>query len=253
MAAVSAPSPTVETRESVVFVLVGRWASDPDYDGPLRLPDGRAFIYEGHSLGFVFGTQNYVFTCAHTIEDREPLDVLVVQRASEGRLRPIDGLMWDRGVDVALLHTPLPFSVPPLAARRGHRVSLGEEAHFYTPMVRLRENGRVFGMSLCLRRSIISSIQDRSMEPATAGRLMEVVIDAIVPRGSSGSPLICSHGLLGGMVFGEEMRPETGWVVPAGLGWALPAGAVFEAGDFFAKHNDLQDLQKAISSSADDG
>lgn len=252
MATARAVSPAANTRESVVFVLVGRWDHDPDYDGPLRLPDGRAFVYEGHGLGFVFGTPNYVFTCAHVIEDREPLDVLVVQRASEGRLRAVDGLMWDSAVDVALLHTPSPFSVPPLPARRSHRVSLGEEAHFFTPMIRLLEDQRVFGMSLCLRRSMISSIQDRSTDPPPVPRRLQIVIDAIVPAGSSGSPLICSHGLLGGMVFAEQMRPETGYVVPTGLGWALPTGALFEAGDCFARREDLQDLQTALSSAEDE-
>ncbi len=241
-------SAAVEVRDSVVFVLVGRWEHSDDEDAPLRQPDGRAFRYEGHGLGFVFGTPNYAFTCAHVVADRGPQDIVVVQRTTEGRVRPVDGLMSDPGVDVALLHTPHAFAVAPVPARLAHRIHLGEDAYFWTPLINQSADGNVLGMSSCLRRAMVAAICDPfPTRPSTPGALA-IVIDALVPRGSSGSPLICSHGILAGMVFAEEMRPETSYEVPSGMGWALPRQALFDAAAFFAPRNGLADLEEALSS-----
>ena len=163
-------------------------------------------------------------------------------------MRPVDGIMSDPGVDVALLHTPHAFTVAPVPARLAHRIHLGEDAYFWTPLINQSEDRNVFGMSSCLRRAMVAAICDPSPTRPSAPGGPEIVIDALVPQGSSGSPLICSHGLLAGMVFAEEMRPETSYTVPSGMGWALPRQALFDAAAFFARRIGLVDLEEALSS-----
>ncbi len=160
--------------------------------------------------------------------------------------------MWKEGVDVALLHTPHAFTAPPVPARLAHRIHLGEDAYFWTPLINQSEDGNVFGMSSCMRRAMVAAICDRSPTRSVAPGELEIVIDALVPRGSSGSPLICSHGLLAGIVFAEEMRPETRYTVPSGMGWALPRQVLFDAAAFFAPRNGLTDLEEALASEAND-
>jgi len=51
----------------------------------------------------------------------------------------------------------------------------------------------------------------------------------MVPRGSSGSPLVRRDGRLCGMVSAEEMRPSVEIAIPTGIGRAIPVATILAA------------------------
>jgi S1-C subfamily serine protease len=60
-----------------------------------------------------------------------------------------------------------------------------------------------------------------------------MMIDAMVPAGSSGSPLLSADGTVVGMVYAEQMRPS--FEIPTGMGWAIPSRDIRAAVDAFRK------------------
>jgi len=234
--------PVLSARRSIVLILVGEWVEDPESECSIHRRNGRGFAEQGYALGFVLHDRKCIVTCAHVIEGREPDDVLIIERANPNAPSILKSTFRGADFDVALLYLVDPVEAPPIVVSDKRKVWVGEDVFFWSPLVQSSSSTRTRGLTLCLRKSIVSAVWDnRALDPGTS-EPRHVLIDAVVPEGSSGSPLVRRDGRLVGMVFAEQMRPSN-VLIPSGMGWALPGSIVADSTSKIAEQCRLEDSQ----------
>ncbi len=233
MAQPIAESAVKSTMQSLALVTVGRWVDARQGGVTLVSPDGtRGFLEEGHGIAFMLGDRRSFVTCAHVVKHRDQSEV-VVYPASRGEpaCRPCDvqTLIRGRNFDIAVLRLVEPVDDREPLKPSESNPHLGTELFFYSPVVSWRRDDKLRSVAYCLRRSLASGYEDMLRLVPDAIIPREMLIDAMVPRGSSGSPLVRRDGRLCGMVFAEEMRPSVEIAIPTGIGRAIPVATILAA------------------------
>jgi len=216
----------IQGMNSVVFITVGRWVDAEEGGCRFAREDGRGFIEEGYGLGFCFERPDIVVTCAHVVRHRDCCDVFLYAPGGVSRPQTVDRMWKTTNADLAVLLLQGESTLHPISARRDRKVRLGEETFFWSPLVLDGKDG-TRSIDPCLRRTMVSRIFNAQLLDSGTPVPHKLFLDASIPPGSSGSPLVFGDGLLAGIVNAEHMRPSSEVSIPSGIGVAIPVHAVF--------------------------
>jgi S1-C subfamily serine protease len=165
------------------------------------------------SLGTGFVVQSdYVLTNAHVIAGANTEGIRVATQ--DGRLLDAVPVLFDPGLDVALLHVgSLGLRALPFATTDPGRGSLGATIGF-------PDGGSLTVMAAAVAGSYAATGYDIYGKKQVSRLILE--LRAAIDRGDSGGPLILSDGTVGGVVFAEARTSQE-------VGYALSPTAVARA------------------------
>ena len=165
------------------------------------------------SLGTGFVVQSdYVLTNAHVVAGAGSKGIRVATQ--DGRLLDAVPVLFDPGLDVALLHvSSLGLRALPFATTDPGRGSVGATIGF-------PDGGSVTVLAAAVAESYVATGYDIYGEEQVSRLILE--LRAAIDRGDSGGPLILSNGTVGGVVFAEARTSQD-------VGYALSPTAVARA------------------------
>lgn len=169
------------------------------------------------SLGTGFVVQaDYVLTNAHVVAgaDRDGIRVAT----ASGRLFDAVPILFDPGLDVALLHVrSLGLRALPLAASDPGRGSVGATIGF-------PDGGPQTVLGAAVTGSYPATGYDIYGQVQVSRQILE--LRAAIEQGDSGGPLILSNGTVGGIVFAEaRTSPDVGYALsPTAVSRAIASG-----------------------------
>lgn len=166
---------------------------------------------QGNGSGSVLDKSGHVLTNYHVVEDaRQVMVTLYNEESYEATIVGADPVN-----DIAVIKIETPPEVL-------HPVTLGDSRHLRVGM-RVFALGNPFGLDRTMSVGIISSL-NRSLEVRRNWVIKSIIqIDAAINPGSSGGPLLDSHGHVIGMntaIATGESRQS------AGIGFAIPSSLI---------------------------
>ena len=165
---------------------------------------------EGSGSGSVIDQQGHILTNKHVIEGARQVAVTL----SDGKLYEARFVGADPLNDIAVIR----IEAPPEDL---HPVEIGDSRGLRVGM-RVFAIGNPFGLERTLTTGVISSL-DRTLEIRDNRTIKSIIqIDAAINPGSSGGPLLDSHGRLIGI--NTAIASKTGQ--SAGVGFAIPVSIV---------------------------
>jgi S1-C subfamily serine protease len=165
---------------------------------------------EGSGSGSIIDAAGHILTNNHVIEGaRQVMVTLADGQSYEGRVVGTDPIN-----DVAILRVEAPpNSLQPIVLGDSRRLRVG---------MRVFALGNPFGLERTLTTGIISSL-NRSLQIHENRTIKSIIqIDAAINPGSSGGPLLDTHGRLIGM--NTAIASKTGQ--SAGVGFAIPVSHI---------------------------
>ena len=170
-----------------------------------------AFESQGEGSGSIIDREGHVLTNFHVVEGANKVDVTLF----DGNTYKAQLVGGDPSSDVAILKIDAPpESLFPVTFGSSSNLLVGQ---------RVFAIGNPFGLERTLSTGIISSL-DRSLPGRRGPRPMKSIIqiDAAINPGSSGGPLLDSHGRMIGM--NTAIASKTGESV--GVGFAIPVNTI---------------------------
>lgn len=169
------------------------------------------------SLGTGFVVQSdYVLTNAHVVAGADSKGIRVATQ--DGRLLDAVPVLFDPGLDVALLHVSgLGLRALPFATTDPGRGSIGATIGY-------PDGGSVTVVAAAVAGSYAATGYDIYGEEQVSRQILE--LRAAIERGDSGGPLILSNGTVGGVVFAEaRTSPDVGYALsPTAVARAIASG-----------------------------
>ncbi len=169
------------------------------------------------SLGTGFVVQaDYVLTNAHVVAGADSDRIRVA--TTDGRLFDAVPVLYDPGLDVALLHVrSLGLRALPLATTDPGRGSVGATIGF-------PDGGPLTVLAAAVTGSYPATGYDIYGKVQVSRQILE--LRAAIERGDSGGPLILSNGTVGGIVFAEaRTSPDVGYALsPTAVARAIASG-----------------------------
>jgi S1-C subfamily serine protease len=165
---------------------------------------------EGAGSGAVIDTNGHILTNYHVVQAAKTIDVTLYNGADyEATVVGTDPLN-----DLAIIRIDAP-------ADELHPVTLGDSRNLRVGM-RVYALGNPFGLERTLTTGIISSL-NRSLQIHGSWTIKSIIqIDAAINPGSSGGPLLDSHGRL----IGINTAIATTSGQSAGVGFAIPSSLI---------------------------
>lgn len=168
-------------------------------------------ISEGEGSGSVIDQQGHVLTNYHVVEGARTITVTLF----DGMSYEAEVVGTDPPSDVAVLRIKAP-------SEKLIPVTFGESSDLKVGQ-RVFAIGNPFGLERTLTTGIISSLNRSLPNPRSKRTLKQMIqIDASINPGSSGGPLLDSHGLMIGM--NTAIASRTG--ESAGVGFAIPVNTI---------------------------
>jgi len=165
---------------------------------------------EGSGSGSVIDRQGHILTNNHVIEGARQMSVML----SDGKSHEARFVGADPVNDLAVIR----IEAPPADL---YPVEIGDSRKLRVGM-RVFAIGNPFGLERTLTTGVISSL-DRTLEVRDNRTIKSIIqIDAAINPGSSGGPLLDSHGRLIGI--NTAIASKTGQ--SAGVGFAIPVSIV---------------------------
>ena len=166
---------------------------------------------EGEGSGSVLDKQGHVLTSFHVIDGAREIRVNLY----DGTSYPARPVGYDPISDVAVLKIDAP-------AESLYPVTLGDSTRLRVGQ-RVFAIGNPFGLERTLTTGIISSL-NRSLPSQRTHRKMDSIIqiDAAINPGSSGGPLLDTHG----RVIGMNMAIASSTGDNAGVAFSVPVGTI---------------------------
>ena len=182
---------------------------------PVRLADRRVVLVNvvtacgaGVGTGWI-ARDGLVVTNAHVVTAAEVVSVKV---QGFGMAHPATPVVYDPGVDIAVLRVPALAGTPALPmVRRPKEGTAGAIIGF--PLGRHRINAARIGATSTEYRGLITSDQEQGFPPGLYGRLLTPFRGTVMP-GNSGGPLVDAQGRVLATVAISTEQTEGGYGVP---------------------------------------
>lgn len=194
----------------------------------VRLVDPEKPLEPGQGTGFLIGSDGFILTCAHVLEENKEATVTL-----NGTRHIADVIKADKDVDLALLklRDKLPGATVPLSFRgRSREYSMGEDV--FTIGYPLSQ---LLGNNARMSKGLLSATTGFRDDPK------KIQVSAEIQPGNSGGPLLDHDGQIIGVIQ-QTMNP---WFVVQATGGSLPQNISFSI-----KNDPILDFLKDASPSA---